>query len=66
MPCPNCGCKESTVYESRPVKTVALPAHAYRGAGNQRRRECHECGHRWVTHEIAVKALREYEKGRQT
>lgn len=66
MPCPVCACKESTVTDSRPVGETILPAHHYRGGGHRRRRECHECGHRWTTHEIATEQLREYVKGLNT
>ena len=40
--CPECGCPENFVPDSRPVQN-----------GIRRRRECIECGHRWTTYEYA-------------
>lgn len=43
MKCPNCGCEDSKVIDSRPVEE---------NNSIRRRRECLECGHRFTTYEI--------------
>jgi len=40
QPCPDCGCQESRVLETR---------------GPRRRRRCTECGYRWSTIEAVAK-----------
>ena len=42
MRCPNCGCQDDKVVDSRSVRE---------GAGVRRRRECTSCQHRFTTHE---------------
>jgi transcriptional repressor NrdR len=41
MKCPECGCEESKVIDSRPTENKV-----------RRRRECISCGHRFTTYEI--------------
>src|SRR5215469_16958556 len=43
MECPNCGSRESTVKDSRSLKTTI-----------RRRRQCPTCHHRWTTIEAAI------------
>ena len=43
MKCPNCGCEDSKVIDSRPVEE---------NNSIRRRRECLKCGHRFTTYEI--------------
>ena len=42
MPCPRCDGQNSRVYDSRTID-----------GGIRRRRECLECGFRWITREYA-------------
>lgn len=42
MKCPNCGCMDSKVIDSRPTENAAI----------RRRRECPECKKRFTTYEV--------------
>ena len=47
MRCPQCGCQDDKVVDSRATKE---------GAGVRRRRECLQCGHRFTTIEEIIQA----------
>ena len=47
MRCPECGCLEDKVVDSRATKE---------GEGVRRRRECLNCGHRFTTYEGIIHA----------
>ena len=46
MKCPNCGCPDSKVIDSRPTENAAI----------RRRRECPECKKRFTTYEVLEQA----------
>ena len=46
MKCPNCGCIDSKVIDSRPTENAAI----------RRRRECPECKKRFTTYEVLEQA----------
>ena len=47
MRCPRCACQDDKVVDSRATKE---------GAGDRRRRECLNCGHRFTTYEEIIQA----------